>query len=139
MNKTGTALLAVAAIGLAATPSSAERPIPPRTVTIPYEVGVGIDCERARGCVMLVPRKGEKYVNFTVHDVSGARVYGTVTDKRRSSFKVFGDGAEFCGGGRYEPENGKPVFLYFENHLGSWHRCAGGASRGVVKAMFFRR
>ena len=87
----------------------------------------------------LVPRKGEKYVHFTVHDVSGVPVHGTVTHKGRSSPQVFGEGNEFCGAGSYGTAHGKPVYLYFENHLGSWHHCPGGASRGMVRAEFVAR
>lgn len=142
MNARWLAVVAVAAIALGAAPSSAEGPAKkdsPRTVSSEYAVGAGIDCARTLGCVMLVPKKGEKYVHFRVQDASGTDVYGTVTDQLRSSPQLFGDGLEFCGEGSYLTSEGKPVYLYFENHLGSWHNCPGGASKGVVHASFFRR
>lgn len=137
-NRVCVALVAMAVIGVGAAPSSAEKPVPPRELAVPYEVGAGIDCQRSLGCVMLVPKKGEQYLTFMVQDATGLPVYGTVTEKRRSSFQVFGEGEEFCGKGWHDTTSGKPVYLYFENHLGSWHRCPGGASRGVVQASFFR-
>lgn len=138
MNRTCVALLAVAVVGVGATPSTAQHSHAPRKAAAPYAAGAGIDCGRTLGCVTLMPKKGEKYVYFTVKDASGAPVYGTITSQPRTSPQVFGSGSEFCGQGSYLT-NGQPVYVYFENHLGSWHGCPGGASRGVVHAEFFRR
>ena len=136
MNRTCVALAAVAVMSLGAAPSNAQPA--DREARVPYAAGVGIDCERTLGCVVLVPKKGERYVRFTVTDASDTPVYGTVTTQRRSTPQAFGEGMEFCGYGLYPTDHGKPVYVYFENHLGFWHNCTGLASRGTLQATFLR-
>lgn len=142
MSRAWLSCVAAVTLVLGAAPSAAETEPEQgssRTVSVAYAVGSGIDCERTLGCVTLVPKKGEKHVHFTVRDASGMRVYGTVTEYLRPTPQVFGVGTEFCGEGSYATPDGQPVYVYFENHLGSWHHCAGAATQGYVEATFFGR